>query len=87
MEKATLSSTPAETEERNTLIAVHNGGGKIGETEKGLESIIFTRLMILSRDKRKVKMWGGARGGEMKITGRENGRLERDKKNIHMENP
>lgn len=30
---------------------------------------------------------GSGGGGEIKITGRENWRLERDKKNIHMENP
>lgn len=87
MERATLSSTPAETEERNTLVIIHNGGGKIGETEMGLESIIFTRLMILSGDIRKVKMRGAGGWWNEDITGRENWRLERDKKNIHMENP
>lgn len=53
---------PAHRIERNTLIAVHSGGGKIGETEMGLESIIFTGLMILSRDKWKVKMQGVGEG-------------------------
>lgn len=40
------------------MIAVHSGGGKIGETEMGSESIIFAELMILFRDKWKVKMRG-----------------------------